>query len=193
MKGKNNRLGLIHVYTGAGKGKTTTALGISTRALGHGLKVLFVQFMKGGAHIGELALAEKFKNFKIKQFGKICPYSDKMRKGLIDCGNCRDCFMSYDEDIVKAKHALKYSEKAVKSGRYDIVVLDEINVAMSRKIVSMAAVLKMLRAKDKNTEVILTGRNAPKSIIARADVVTEMKEIKHPMKRGLLGRYGIEY
>lgn len=193
MMDNNNRLGLIHVYTGEGKGKTTTALGISVRALGHGLNVMFIQFLKGGAHIGELSIAENYKNFRIKQFGKICPYSDKMRKGLIDCGNCRDCLMSYDEDIKMAKDALEYSKKAVKSGDYDIVVLDEINVAMARKLVSTREVLKMLKKKKPHTEVILTGRYAPKGIIKAADIVTELKEIKHPMRKGVIGRYGIEY
>lgn len=193
LKMPKSKLGLVHVYTGDGKGKTTAALGVAFRAAGHGFSVLIIQFLKGGSHTGEISAVKKFPNMKIRQFGRKCPYSDKMRKGLIDCGNCRDCFKTGRDEITKAQKALRFAREASKSGNYDIVVLDEVNVALAIGWIKARDVLNLVKKKHKNTELILTGRTVPKSIIKAADMVTEMKEVKHPMKRGIFVRRGIEY
>ena len=191
--GQEGKLGLIQVYTGHGKGKTTSAIGTGFRAAGHGFKVLMVQFLKGGKHIGEIESAKKLGNFKIVQFGKPCTYSSIMKSGKMVCGNCRDCFLSEEEETEKTEEALLFAEKAAKSGEYDIIILDEINIALSKKLISAERVLKMFEEKNKETELILTGRGAPSEIIAAADLVTEMVEIKHPSVRGIFARRGIEY
>jgi cob(I)alamin adenosyltransferase len=191
---KNNRLGLVHVYTGDGKGKTTTSVGTGLRAVGHDMTVFMIQFLKGGGHAGEVVAAEKMlPNFKIKQFGKPCPYSEEMRKGTMECGNCKDCFLTRKEEREKVEEALELAEKTVKSGKYDVVILDEINNAVSRKLTSVSRVLKLISLKKNHVELILTGRNAPKEIIEAADYVTYMKRVKHPFTRGIRSRYGIDY
>jgi len=190
---KITKPGLIQIFTGNGKGKTTSALGLGFRAAGHGFRVLMVQFMKGGKHIGELESTEKFQNFEIRQFGKPCTYSDLMKSGQMVCGNCRDCFLSREEEKEKAEEAFLFAEQAAKSGNYDIVIMDEANVALSKKLIPTDRALKLFSEKNKNTELILTGRNAPSEIIAAADLVTEMVEIKHPSVKGIFARRGIEY
>lgn len=188
-----SRLGLVHVYTGNGKGKTTAALGIAFRAAGHGFSVLITQFLKGGVHTGEISAARRFPNVKVRQFGRKCPYSEKMRRGLIDCGNCRDCFKAGGDEIDNVQKAFKVAFDASASGKHDIVIMDEINVALAIGWIKVRDVLKLIKKKHRNTELILTGRAAPKSIIKAADIVTEMREVKHPMKRGIFVRRGIEY
>ncbi|MBD3388693.1 MAG: cob(I)yrinic acid a,c-diamide adenosyltransferase [Candidatus Altiarchaeales archaeon] len=191
---KRKRKGLVHVYTGEGKGKTSASVGLATRALGHGLKVYMIQFLKGGGHSGEyLASKEFLPNFTIKQFGKPCPYSEEMKKGTMECGNCKDCFLSRREEREKVSEGLELAEKIVKSGKYDVVILDEINNAVSRKLTSVSKVVKLIRGRKSNVELILTGRHAPKDVIDDADYVTEMKRIKHPFMKGVRVRHGIDY
>jgi len=194
---KRNELGMIHVYTGNGKGKTTASLGLALRAIGHGFNVCVVQFMKGGRYFGELAAAENLlkNNIQFAQFGQACPYAERIKKGTMKCGRCRSCFMTYEEEIEQAKKALDYAKKILQSKKYDVVILDEINLAMSRGHIPVDDVLKLIMTKHPGTELILTGRNAPSEIIAAADYVTEMKEIKHPFnkKRKITGRRGVEY
>jgi len=192
---KVNELGLIHVYTGAGKGKTTAALGLAFRALGHNYKVCIVQFMKGGRYYGELANAEKHfpRNFEFAQFGQGCPHADKLRRGEIKCGRCRSCFLSFEEEVEQARKALAYAEKVIKSGKYDLVVLDEVNVVLSKKQLDIDDVLRIMISKPKNVELVLTGRNAPPAIAATADYVTEMRKAKHPFDKKTPARRGIEY
>jgi len=194
---KINELGLIHVYTGSGKGKTSAALGLALRALGHGYKVCIIQFMKGGRYYGELVSAEKHfpRNFEFAQFGQGCPYADKIRRGLLKCGKCRACFLTFEEEVEQAQKALAYAEKIVKSGKYDIVILDEINVVLSKKQLNTDNILRLMMSKPKNTELVLTGRNAPSEIIAAADYVTEMRQVKHPFskKAKTQARRGVEY
>jgi cob(I)alamin adenosyltransferase len=186
--------GLVHVYTGNGKGKTTAAMGLALRALGHGMKVFVVQFMKGGKHIGEYIASEKFlKNFTFRQFGRACPYSKQMEKGLVECGNCRHCFLTDDKNKENARKGLETALQASSSGKYDVVILDEINVVLHLKFLPVKDVLKLIRKKSPNTTLVLTGRYAPKRIIEEADLVTEMREVKHPMNRGVFGLRGIEY
>lgn len=185
---------LVQVYTGEGKGKTTAAMGLALRALGHGMKVYVIQFLKGGSHIGEIIASRKLlKNFTVRQFGRDCPYSEQMEKGLIECENCRHCFKPDDKDKQNAMKGLKLAEKVLESGKYDIVILDEINVVLKNKLLPVRDVMKLIKKKNPQTELILTGRYAPKQIIDAADLVTEMKEIKHPMRKGMFGRRGVEY
>jgi len=169
--------GLVEVYTGDGKGKTTAALGIAFRALGHGYKVYMIQFMKSGSS-GECIQAAKTKNFKIKSFG-------------------RASFVNKDNpdpsDIECAKEALNFAKEIVIEGKYDIVILDEINVALDFKLIDIANVINLIKNKPDHVELIFTGRHAPKEIIDVADLVSEIKEIKHPLSKGVSSRKGIEY
>lgn len=170
--------GLIQVYTGTGKGKTTAALGLALRAAGHGLKVYIVQFMKGWPHYGELVSAESLPNVTIKQFGRP-DYVDRDNPDPID--------------IQRAKEALEHGRQIVMGGQYDIVVLDEVNVALDFKLIEPEAVLDLLKSKPENVELILTGRYAPPQLIEQADLVTEMRQIKHPYQQGIKGRRGIAF
>jgi len=188
-----SNLGLVHIYTGNGKGKTTAALGLAIRALEHGFSVHMIQFMKGGSHIGELRLHEQFPNFTIQQYGKDCPFSEKMKVGATQCGNCRACFFTPNESREKAAEAMKDATAAATSGRFNVVILDEINVVLDKKLVSLDEVIKLIKEKNPDTELILTGRNAPKELYKYADYVSEIHDIKHPMNKGIVGRRGVEY
>ncbi len=167
--------GYIQVYTGNGKGKTTAAIGLSIRASGAGLNVLFVQFVKGQYYSEHKAL-KKFKNITIKQFG---------REGFIHS-------KPIQEDIDKAKEGYNFTLDALKSNKYDVVILDEANIAVFFNLFSENDLLKLMDAKPDNTELVITGRYATQAIIDRADLVTEMKEIKHYYKEGVVARVGIE-
>ncbi|MFC2163095.1 cob(I)yrinic acid a,c-diamide adenosyltransferase [Candidatus Altiarchaeota archaeon] len=194
MPKKNGRVGLVHVYTGNGKGKTTTALGLALRALGHGYKVYMIQLLKGGNHMGEVIASKTLlEGFTVKQFGKACPYSEEMSKGTIECGNCRDCFLTRKEEKEKALEAVDHAEKIVRSGKYDVVIIDEINNALHRRLVPLDRVVKLVKGRKKKTELILTGRNAPKGIIEVADYVTRLDEVKHPFNKAMRVRRGIDY
>jgi cob(I)alamin adenosyltransferase len=175
---EGSRKGLVHVYTGLGKGKTTAALGQALRAAGQGLKVYIVQFMKGWPYYGELGTVDKPANVTIKQFGRP-DYVNKRNPDPVD--------------IRLAEKALAYSRELIKSGEYDLVILDEINVALEWKLIQLKDVLQLLDEKPDDVELILTGRYAHPEVLARADLVTEMKEIKHPYQKGLVSRRGIDY
>lgn len=171
-------LGKIHVYTGNGSGKTKAALGLALRALGHDLKVVMVQFMKG-QETGERLVQKKLGlDFKIYNFGA---------KSFLKKGDKKD------NDVKQAKKALNFAKKVVLSEDIDILILDEINVACDFKLISEKDVLKFLKERPKNVEIVLTGRNASKKIIEKADLVTEMKKIKHYYNQGIQAREGIEY
>jgi len=170
--------GLVQVYTGNGKGKTSAAFGLALRAIGRGLKVYIIQFIKGGFDYGELYVVDKLPNLKLKAFGQ---------------GKFVTQFPPSKKDIEIAKEALELAKKIVKSGEYDVVILDEINVAMSLRLIKIEEVVNMIKEKPKNVELVLTGRYAPKEIIDIADLVTEMKEIKHPFQKGIPPRKGIEF
>jgi len=167
--------GYIQVYTGNGKGKTTAALGISLRSLCAGNKVFFGQFMKG-QNYSELKAPEYFKNFKMEQFGE--PTFIKGKPS--------------EKDIEDAQMGLARMKEVLASGEYDIVVFDEINTSLFFHLIEVEQVLAVLDLKPKKTEVILTGRYAPQEIMDRADLVTEMKEIKHYYNAGVGARVGIE-
>ncbi len=170
--------GYIQVYTGNGKGKTTAALGLALRAAGHGVKVFIGQFLKG-QHYGELDSIKKLHPLIIiKQFG---------RKGFLHVTENPD-----EEDIKRARKGLQDCEKAMLSGNYKIIILDEINVALHFNLISEEEIYKFLDRKPEDVEVVLTGRYAPLSLIKRADLVTEMKQKKHYYQKGIKARVGIE-
>jgi len=170
--------GIVQVYTGNGKGKTSAAFGLALRAIGRGLKVYVIQFIKGGFDYGELYMVDKLPNLELKAFGRGKFVTEKPPG---------------KEDVELAEKALALAEKVVKSGEYDIVILDEINVALNLKLIKIGKVLELIRNKPKHVELILTGRYAPDEIIEAADLVTEMREVKHPYNKGFQARKGIEY
>jgi len=170
--------GLIQVYTGNGKGKTSAAFGLALRAVGRGLKVFIIQFIKGGFDYGELYVVNKLPNLTLKAFGRGKFVTEKPASR---------------EDVKLAEEAFALAEKVVKSGEYDIVILDEINVALKLELIKTQKVLKLVKNKPKHVELVLTGRYAPKEIIEAADLVTEMEEVKHPFNSGYEARKGIEY
>lgn len=170
--------GMIHVYTGNGKGKTTAALGLACRAVGHGCKVFIIQFMKGNIEYGELETARRLApHLTIRQMG-------------------RESFVSREnpdpEDVRLAQEALALAREVMMGGDYDIVVLDEINVAVDFGLIEKEAVLKLIDERPPHLELILTGRNAAQELIERADLVTEMVEVKHYYQKGIQSREGIE-
>lgn len=169
--------GYINVYTGPGKGKTTVALGLGMRAAGAGLKVYMIQFMKGRRY-SELDSVEHLPNFTIVQYG-------------------RDEFVSKENpeqiDIDLAQEGFAHAQEIVKKGKYDIVILDEINVAIDYNLIPLDDVLKLAEEKPEKVELVLTGRYAHPELIKMADLVTEMLEIKHPYQNGVIARKGIDY
>ncbi len=174
----DEQLGLLQVYTGDGKGKTTAALGLAMRAWGRGLKVCMIQFMKKGEDYGEILALRKMEGIDLYQFG-----SDRLVTNT----------SVLPEDIAMAHRALALAEYAMTSGEYDVIILDEINVALFFGLISPSEVLSSLRKRRKEVEVVLTGRNAPPEIIEEADLVTRMVAEKHPYDKGVIARAGIEF
>lgn len=170
--------GTIQVYTGDGKGKTTAALGLTLRACGHGLKVLMIQFMKGSKNYGEVIIADEIPGFTLIQSGL---------PTFVEKGN------PSEEDLKLAKEGMEMARKAVADASCDILILDEVNVAVDYGLVGVKQVLEIVRQKPPEMEIILTGRYAPPEFMEIADLVTEMKEIKHHYMSGLGMREGIEY
>jgi len=170
--------GLVQVYTGNGKGKTTAAFGLSLRALGQGFKVCVIQFMKGNTIYGETQMSGRIDGITLFQFGRI---------DFVDPEN------PLQVDYEEAGKALNRAREAITGNRYDLVILDEINVALHFKLISVEDVLSLVTVKPDAVELVLTGRYAPKEIVERADLVTEMKEIRHPYQSGVNARRGIEY
>jgi cob(I)alamin adenosyltransferase len=170
--------GLVHVYTGNGKGKTTAALGLALRASGHGKKVYIIQFMKGRIDYGELKACKDNPNITIEQFG---------RPQFVDKDNPEE------EDLDFARDALEKARQVLGSGEYHIVILDEINVAVDFNLIKLEDVIDLIESKPEEIELILTGRNASPEVSRIADYVTEMLAIKHPYREGQVGRKGIEF
>ena len=177
----DTRKGLIIVNTGPGKGKTTAALGTAFRAVGQGLRVLMVQFIKGSWHYGELESAKLLGDDRLT----ILP----MGRGFVKVGVEKPD----PEDIRLVEEAWRLAAEKIASGEYDLVILDEINYAISYKMLSPEAVVQALQAKPEMLHVILTGRNAHPAIVELADMVTEMREVKHPYQKGIQAQRGIEY
>ena len=169
--------GFIHVYTGNGKGKTTAAIGLGIRAIGDGLKVIMIQFMKGRRY-SEIDVLQHIKNFTVVQFG-------------------RDEFVSKEKpeqiDIDLARKGMIYSREIVQKGQYDLVILDEINVAVAFNLISLGDVIELLEKKPEALELVLTGRYASPELIKHADIVSEILEIKHPYQKGVQSRKGIDW
>ena len=172
--------GLIIVNTGPGKGKTTAAMGTALRAVGNGMKVLMLQFLKGSWHYGELDA--------VKAFGENCVMK-QMGRGFVKVGGAE----TDPEDIKLVERAWAEAEAAIMSGKWDLVVLDEINYAISYGMLDPNKVAETLKRKPELVHVILTGRNAHPTIIELADTVTEMKQVKHAYEKGVLAQRGIEY
>ncbi len=170
-------MGYVQVYTGNGKGKTTAAFGLAMRAAGRGMNVCVIQFMKPDAGYGEQISARKL-GIEVHALGT---------NRFVNKNN------PSKEDVERARTALALAEEKVKSGEYDIVILDEVNVAINFNLIPVEDVLKILENVPERTEVILTGRYAPDAIIQRADLVTEMREVKHYFRRGVMARKGIEF
>ncbi len=173
--------GLILVYTGDGKGKTTAALGLCVRAVGHGRKIRIIQFIKSDWPYGERE--------GLKRLGPDVQ-CDSLGLGCIGIlGDDKP----WEEHQTAARKAFEIAREAIISGTYDIVILDEINVAMDLKLLSPDMVMGLLRTKPPQVHLVLTGRGAPPEILEMADLVTEMKEIKHPYRQGQPARKGIDF
>ena len=169
---------MIQIYTGSGKGKTTAALGLAFRALGQGKRVFLIQFIKKGKNIGEVKAAQRFKKFKILQVGR----KGWVRKGFVTL-----------KDKQLAQKGLRVAQKALEDKRYDLIILDELNVAIDYNLLQLQEVKKILKNSPETVEVVITGRYAHPEILEIADLVSEIKELKHYYKKGITARAGIEY
>ncbi len=174
-----NKRGIVMVNTGDGKGKSTAAFGLALRAVGHDKKVMIVQFMKGNDQYGEVQAVRK--------------YLPMIRLEQTGTENFVDKYNPEEIDVEEAQRGVALGLEAVKSGDYDLVILDEINVAMDFDLVSVEKVLALIESKAEKTDLLLTGRYAPQSIREVADMITEMGEIKHHFYAGFPAKPGIEY
>lgn len=174
--------GLVIVHTGDGKGKTTAALGMMLRAFGNGMSVLVLQFIKGGQKYGEFSAIEKLAaaggKIAIKQYGL----------GFTQRNDSREA-----EHKKAAENALRLAHDEIVGGKWDMVILDEINYAVKFGLIDEADVLSLIDARDEKTHLVLTGRDAGEKIVEKADLVTEMKLIKHPFASGVKAQRGIEF
>lgn len=177
----NSNKGLVIVYTGDGKGKTTAALGMCVRAVGHGLKICIVQFVKGSWKYGELEGLKKLgPQIELHVMGKGCVgiLGDKL---------------PVEEHREEAESALALAVEKVSSGKFDIVILDEINVAVKLELIPVEKVLDLIHSRPEEINLVLTGRGADPQIVKVADLVTEMLDIKHPYQLGILAKKGIDW
>jgi cob(I)alamin adenosyltransferase len=176
----DSRRGLLLINTGPGKGKTTAAMGTALRAVGNGMKVLMLQFLKGSWHYGELDAVQTFgSNFVLKQMGR----------GFVKVGGAD----TDPEDLRMVEAAWEEAAEAINCGDWDMVVLDEINYAIGYGMLDAAKVAETLRSRPEMVHVILTGRGAHPLLVELADTVTEMREVKHAYQKGILAQRGIEY
>jgi len=169
---------VVEVYTGDGKGKTTAALGLALRATGHGWRVLIVQFMKGDPTYGEIVAARGVKGLTVTQTGL---------PTFVEKGN------PSPEDLAEAQRGLTLAREALASSKYRMVILDEINVAVDYGLLKLDDALALIDACPENVELVFTGRGAKPAVIDRADLVSEVKEIKHPYQKGIVNRVGIDH
>ena len=170
--------GLVEIFTGDGKGKTSAALGIALRASGHNRKVLIVYFMKGNFPYGEQEALSQLANIDVARFGQL---------NFVDPHNVTQA------EKAEAERALDTARKAIIGNNYDVVILDEINVAAAWKLIDTDEVIKLIRERPEKMELILTGRYADGRLIDLADLVTNMTKVKHPYDKGILSRKGIDY
>jgi cob(I)alamin adenosyltransferase len=199
--------GNIHIYTGNGKGKTTSAIGLVIRALGRNKKVLIIQFLKNAKDYGEHLFFKKYyPKLKIKRFGRKCifPKKDAYLSGTqVSCEECYKkfnylpCHFSKDKpkkiDVAETNKAWSEAKNAISSEKYDLIVLDEILYAMSFSLIKEKDVIKFLKNIHNKTDIVLTGRYKGKKLIEIADYVSNIKEVKHPFKKGIKAKLGIEY
>ena len=173
--------GLVIVYTGDGKGKTSAALGLALRAVGYDHKVCMMQFIKGSWHYGEMDSSKKLEpNLELIAVGKGFV-------GILDDTSSREEHQKYAEE------ALKICREKIFSEKFNVIILDEINYAINLRLISVDDVVKLIKEKPKNLDLVLTGNHAKDEIIELADLVTEMKEIKHPFKSGIKAKKGIDF
>jgi cob(I)alamin adenosyltransferase len=178
---KKGRRGLVVVYTGDGKGKTTAALGMALRAVGRGFKVLMIQFIKGSWHYGELDGVKRLApEFEIAAGGK----------GFVGIVDDR---LPIEEHRKAAAETLAFAKAQVSGGAYDLIILDEINYAVKGELIAVEGVLDLLEARPPELHLVLTGRSAHPAVVERADLVTEMKDVKHPYRQGILAQVGVDY
>jgi cob(I)alamin adenosyltransferase len=173
--------GIVIVYTGKGKGKTTAALGIVLRAVGYGYKVAMIQFIKGEWYYGELTSSKRLE----PEFEMIA--AGKGFVGIIDDDH------PIEDHQSAAREAVALAQDKLSSGAYDIMILDEINYAAKLNLISEQDILDIISTKPEKTSLVLTGNYVPESVIAAADLVTEMKEIKHPYQKGVKAKKGIDF
>lgn len=170
--------GLVQIYTGDGKGKTTCAIGLAIRLLGHGGRVAIVQFLKGWEGYGEVAFLKSLPNLSLERTGRaefVRPRGPQ------------------PEDYAEAERGFALADRWIRSGDYNLVILDEINVALNFGLLSTRDVLDTLKSRPEHVEVVLTGRDAPAPLLEAADLVTEMVNRRHPFERGIKARRGIEF
>lgn len=172
------KVGLVMVNTGPGKGKTTAALGLALRAIGHHHRVKMIQFMKGDPFYGELLLRERLPELEIEQHGLDRFVDPKTPE---------------PEQVARARAGWEAARQAVTSGDYHVVILDEINVAMSFGLVDTRDVIELLQRKPRHVEVVLTGRDAPQAVLEAADYVNVITDVKHPYQKNIPARVGIEF
>ena len=173
--------GLVIVYTGNGKGKTTAALGMALRAIGYDHKVCMLQFIKGSWHYGEMDSSKKLEpNFELIAVGKGFV-------GILDDNSPREEHEKYAAEAVRICREKIFSEK------YDVIILDEVNYAITLGLIDVQEIIKIIKEKPSELDLVLTGRNVKEEIVELADLVTEMKEIKHPFKSGIKAKKGIDF
>lgn len=173
--------GLVVVLTGTGKGKTTSALGMALRAAGHGMRVCIIHFMKGDMYAGEL-----------DGIRKLGPNVEMHLMGKGFCGIQGNPY-PYEEHRANAQEAVRLAREKIRSGAYDVVILDEINNSLKLKLVDLPQVLELIDLKPPLMHLVLTGRDAHEEVIGRADTVTEMREVKHAYRKGIEPQRGIDY
>jgi cob(I)alamin adenosyltransferase len=173
-----HKKGLVEVFTGDGRGKTSAALGIVLRALGHNFRVCIIHFMKGSYPYGEQEVLARLPGVTVRPFGRL---------SFVDPDNPED------EDKEEARKALQAAREAMLSGDYDLVVLDEVNVASAWRLVGLDEVIRLIKDKPEGVELILTGRYADRRLMKLANLVTEMVAIKHPFDEGIEARPGLDY
>ncbi|MEM2941823.1 MAG: cob(I)yrinic acid a,c-diamide adenosyltransferase [Candidatus Bathyarchaeia archaeon] len=169
--------GLVHVYTGNGKGKTTAALGLALRAAGHRKRVCIIMFLKGGHSYGERCSGKRIPGLEISVYGRRHFVKGKPAEA----------------DIKEARVAFEHAKRAVEEGGYDVVILDELTHAINLGMIKLSDVKKLIDEKPRGLELVITGRDSPQELMEAADYVTEFVERKHPYKRGVGPREGIEY
>jgi len=173
--------GLVIVYTGNGKGKTTAALGLAMRAIGYEHKVCMLQFIKGSWHYGEMDSSKKLEpNFELIAVGKGFV-------GILDDNSPREEHEKY------AAEAIRICREKIFSEKYDVIILDEVNYAINLGLIQVEEIIKIIKEKPSDVDLVLTGRNVKEEIVELADLVTEMKEIKHPFKSGIKAKKGIDF